>query len=87
MDRGLRRQCSSTRDGQGLLKVLVTEATMQETNGKEVSATSRTKGPQDRKTGWSGTPNRMVWFPRRKRQLLGSSTGSGCPRMGLPLMD
>jgi hypothetical protein len=60
MDRGLRHRCISTWDGQCLLKALVTEATTQETAEIGVSATSRTEGPRDKKTEWSGTPNQMV---------------------------
>jgi hypothetical protein len=55
-DCGLHRRCTSSRDGQDLLRVLATEATTQETAGTEVSFTSRTEGLQGRKTGWSGSP-------------------------------
>jgi hypothetical protein len=51
MDHGLRRQCSSTRDGQDLLKVLAIEAFMQETTVMDMSATSKIGEPQDRKIG------------------------------------
>jgi hypothetical protein len=60
---------------------------MQEMAVTEVSATNRTEGPPDRKIEWSGTPNQMVRFPQRQQQLLFNSARSGCPRMGLLLVD
>jgi hypothetical protein len=50
------------------------DTTTQEMDNTRVSATNRTEGLQGRNTEWSG-------FPKD------SSTGSGCPRMGLLLMD
>jgi hypothetical protein len=87
MDRGLRRQCNSTRDGQDQLRFLAAEGIMQGTAVTEVSATNRTEGHQDRKTGWSGIPNRMVRFPQMQQQFLVSSGSSGCPRTYLLLVD
>jgi hypothetical protein len=87
MVHGLHRQCTSTRDGQDLLRVLTTEATTQETDVTGVSITNRTGRLQDRKTGQSGMPNRTIWFPRRQRQPLVNITNSGCPKPYLLLMD
>jgi hypothetical protein len=51
MDHGHRRQCTSTRDGQDLLRVLAMGATTQETAVTNTSATIRIGGPLGRKTG------------------------------------
>jgi hypothetical protein len=50
MDHGHRHRCTSTQDGQDLLKVLATEATMQETAFTDTSAASRIVVSQIRKT-------------------------------------
>jgi hypothetical protein len=68
MDHGLRRQCSSTRDGQDLLKVLAIEAFMQETTVMDMSATSKIGEPQDRKIGQSRMPNQTIQFPKKLQQ-------------------
>jgi hypothetical protein len=51
MNRGIHHRCTSTQDGQDQLKVLATEATIQETTITGVSTSSRIGGFQDRKTG------------------------------------
>jgi hypothetical protein len=77
MNHGRHRRCTSTRDGQDLLMVLVTGATTQETTVTDMSATSRTGGPQDRKIGQSRMSNQTIRFPREQQQLLVSSTSKG----------
>jgi hypothetical protein len=45
------------------------------------------KGAQDSKTGQSEMQNWTIKFPQRQQLLQDDSTGSGCPRMDLLLMD
>jgi hypothetical protein len=51
MNHGHHHRCTSTQDGQDLLRVLATEATTQETTIMDTSATSRIERPRVRKIG------------------------------------
>jgi hypothetical protein len=62
----LHLQCTFTWDGQDRLEVLVMGATMQDMAVTEVSASSRTGGARDMKTGPSGTPNQTIQVPREE---------------------
>jgi hypothetical protein len=84
---GLRCQCTSTRGGQELLRVLAMEATTQETTVMVVSATNKIGRLQDRKIGQSSMANRTIRFSRRQQQPLVSSIRSGCPKLNLLQMD
>jgi hypothetical protein len=55
--------CTFIRDGQDLLRVLITKATTQETAVMGVSATNRTGRLKDRKIGQSEMPNWIIRFP------------------------
>jgi hypothetical protein len=63
---GRHHRCTSTRNGQDLLKVLAMEATMQEMAITDTSATSRTGEPQDGKIGQSRMQNWTIQFPRNQ---------------------
>jgi hypothetical protein len=62
MDHGCHHRCTSTRDGQDVLRVLSTEATMQEMAIPDMLATSRTGGLQDKKNRivQNAKPNHLV---------------------------
>jgi hypothetical protein len=47
---------------------------MQEIAVRDMSATSRTEGPQVRKIGQSRMPNQTIRFPRKPLQLSVDST-------------
>jgi hypothetical protein len=51
MDHGHHHRCTSTRDGQDLLRVLAMKATMHEMTVMDTLAANRIGGLQDRKTG------------------------------------
>jgi hypothetical protein len=53
MGHGHCHRCTSTQDGQDLLRVLATEATMRETDITDTLPTSRIERPQGRKIGQS----------------------------------
>jgi hypothetical protein len=80
-------QCTSTRNGQDLPKVLATEATTQGTAVMGVLSTNKTERLKDRKIRQSRMPNWTIQFLWRQQQPLVSSTSSGCPKSYLLLMD
>jgi hypothetical protein len=59
-DLGLCYRCTSIRDGQDQLNVLITEATIQEMTVTEVSANNRKGEDTSRKIGSSRIPNRII---------------------------
>jgi hypothetical protein len=65
MVHGCHHRCTSTWDGQDLLRVLAMEATMQEMAATDTSTISRVEKLEGRKTRQSGMPNRTIQFPRR----------------------
>jgi hypothetical protein len=86
MFHGCHHQCTSTRDGQDLLKVLIMEATTQEMAVTDTSSINRAKELRGRKTGQSRMPNRTIRFLRRQQQHLVTSRSRGHP-MSLPLIS
>jgi uncharacterized protein YijF (DUF1287 family) len=73
---GFHHQCTSTQDGQDLLRVLATKATTHETVITGASPTSRARRLQDRKIGQSKMTNMTIRFPRRQQKLQGSHTSN-----------
>jgi hypothetical protein len=67
MVHGYHHRCTSTRDGQDLLRVLAMEATMQEMAAMDTSTISRVEKLWGRKTGQSRMPNQNIQFSSRQR--------------------
>jgi hypothetical protein len=65
MVHGCHHLCTSTRDGQDLLRVLTMETTMQEKAATDTLAISRAEKLWGRKIRQSGMPNQTIRFPRR----------------------
>jgi hypothetical protein len=86
---GHRRRCTSTQDGQNLLKILPTEATTHETTVTNRSATNRTKGSRVRKirTVQNAKPDHPVFqeaavAPDRQHKLEALKSGSSANQSG-----